>query len=91
MIQMYPQRPELKPDTRSFNTVIDCLAKSKEANCEGRAETLLERMDDLNLADPTLKCRPDQVVSSHIFHFKLENGGLPNFLNASLFSPTTQF
>jgi hypothetical protein len=64
MISICKDRPELKPDTTSFNTVLDTLAKSKERDCEKRAESLLERMQELACNDPSLNCRPDQVVSS---------------------------
>ena len=69
MIDLYGKGwRELKPETISFNTVIDTLAKSKERDTELRAEALLERMEELSLTSDELKssCRPDQVVSSHV-------------------------
>lgn len=38
-------RTELRPNTISFNTVIDALAQSNERGVEQRAELLLEQMD----------------------------------------------
>jgi hypothetical protein len=57
---------ELQPDTTSFNTVLDTLAKSSEGDCERRAEELLETMQKLSSDDEELgpSCKPDQVVSS---------------------------
>ena len=69
MITLCKDRPELKPDTTSFNTVIDTLSKSKEKYCEKRAEALLEQMEEICNNDPSLNCRPDQVVSLSCFLF----------------------
>jgi pentatricopeptide repeat protein len=57
-------RTELQPDTTSFNTVLDALAKSKEENVEHRAEALLRKMEDLASLNASLSstCRPDHVV-----------------------------
>lgn len=63
MIKLSSDRPELAPDTRSFNIVFDALAKSRENNCEKRAEALLEEMEELSSGVDALKCKPDQVVS----------------------------
>ena len=62
MIYLGKYRPELRPDTTSFNTVLDTLAKSLESDRELRAEALLEKMEVLSEADPTLNCRPNEVV-----------------------------
>ena len=65
MIDLYTEgRIEMQPDTTSFNTVIDALAKSRESKVESRAERLLERMEALS-SDGGLgiSCKPDQVVS----------------------------
>lgn len=64
MIKLSRERPELGPDTTSFNTVIDTLAKSKERDREQRAEALLEKMEELSSTDRRLNCQPDQVVSN---------------------------
>ena len=62
MIKLSKERPDLGPDTTSFNTVIDTLAKSKEQDREQRAEALLEKMQELSSIDRSLKCQPDHVV-----------------------------
>ena len=41
-------RLQVQPDTTSFNTVIDALARGRERGRERRAEALLQRMDDLD-------------------------------------------
>ena len=41
-------RFQVQPDTTSFNTVIDALARGRERGRERRAEALLQRMDDLD-------------------------------------------
>lgn len=64
MISLSEDRAEIRPDTTSFNTVIDTLAKSKENDREQRAEALLEKMQQLSSKNKSLDCRPDQVVSS---------------------------
>jgi hypothetical protein len=66
MINLKRERQELQPDTTSFNTVLDTLAKSSEADYERRAEELLETMQELSTDndEPGLPCKPDQVVSS---------------------------
>lgn len=66
MINMSKDRQELAPDRRSFNIVFDALAKSRERDCEHRAEALLEKMEDLSKSDPGLRCKPDQVVSKRV-------------------------
>jgi hypothetical protein len=55
---------ELQPDTTSFNTAMDTLAKSREEDSERRAEALLEKMDSLSSRNDSLSksCRPDQMV-----------------------------
>lgn len=63
MVKVYKDRPELKPGTTSFNTVIDTLAKSKEHGREQRAENLLEQMEELDRIDESICCTPDHVVS----------------------------
>ncbi len=69
MISLSKERPELRPDTTSFNTIIDTLAKSKESNREQRAELLLEKMQELSSSENGLNCRPDQMVRSRFnFH-----------------------
>ena len=62
MIKLSKERPDIGPDTTSFNTVIDTLAKSKERDREQRAEALLEKMQELSSNDRSLKCQPDHVV-----------------------------
>jgi hypothetical protein len=69
MLSLCDDRPELKPDTTSFNTVLDTLAKSKERDCESRAESLLEEMQELACKDPSFDCRPDHVVSPPFISF----------------------
>jgi hypothetical protein len=66
MINLKRAGQELQPDTTSFNTVLDALAKSSEGDCERRAEELLETMQELSSDDDELglSCKPDQVVSS---------------------------
>lgn len=56
-------RHDVAPDTVSFNTVIDTLAKSRIKGCERRAESLLEHMDELSSAHEHLRerCKPDHV------------------------------
>jgi hypothetical protein len=52
-------RKELQPNTVSFNTVIDCFARSDEVDAEWRAEELLGKMDELaKLGAPS---EPDTV------------------------------
>jgi len=66
MISLYNGgRSELRPETASFNSVIDALVKSQEPAREKRAEALLEQMDELSLEDEMLSecCRPNQQVS----------------------------
>jgi hypothetical protein len=57
-------RKELCPDTRSFNTVIDALARSRDSGSARRAEALLERMEDLATTHKDLAevCHPDVMV-----------------------------
>lgn len=62
MIYLGKDRPELRPDTTSFNTVLDTLAKSLENDREERAEALLEKMEELSESDASLNCRPNEVV-----------------------------
>ena len=52
-------RTELMPDTVSFNTVIDALARSGSHGAPQRAEVLLQRMDDLSKGDAKFPCEPD--------------------------------
>lgn len=54
-------RTELAPDTVSFNTVIDTLARSGLRDAQRRAEMLLERMDVLSSSDAhvSFPCEPD--------------------------------
>jgi len=68
MISLGKERPELRPDTTSFNTVLDTLAKSLEYDREQRAEALLERMETLSENDPSMNCRPNEVVSSILMY-----------------------
>ena len=56
---------ELQPYAMSFNTVIDCFARSGEVDAEWRAEELLGKMDELaKLGDPS---EPDTVSRSILF------------------------
>jgi hypothetical protein len=57
-------RKELCPDTRSFNTVIDALARSRDSGSSRRAEALLERMEELATTHKELAdvCHPDVMV-----------------------------
>jgi hypothetical protein len=54
---------ELKPNTTSFNTVIDALARSREKGSEQKAEALLEHMDELSTTVEELRnyCQPDET------------------------------
>jgi hypothetical protein len=66
MESLYEQgRKEMQPNTTSFNTVIDALARSGERGSEYRAEVLLERMEELSNRHAELKdtCKPNHVVS----------------------------
>ena len=86
MITLCKDRPELKPDTTSFNSLIDTLSKSKERDCEKRAEALLEKMQDLAENDSSFDCRPDQVVSPLIVCVEIRS---IDFLLFYLHSPST--
>lgn len=63
MIHLGSDRPELRPDTTSFNTVLDTLAKSREKDCEQRAEALLEKMEELSAGSSMFDCMPNELVS----------------------------
>ena len=69
---LYEQgRKEMQPNTTSFNTVIDALARSGERGSEYRAEDLLERMEELSNRHADLKdsCKPNHVVSFMASHY----------------------
>jgi PPR repeat family len=56
-------RPELRPSTVSYNTVLDCLSQSKDRDSAVKAERLLEYMDEQSNRDDDLwhdSCRPDE-------------------------------
>jgi pentatricopeptide repeat protein len=61
MIDMAEQdgRPEIKPNTVSFNIVLNALAQGRERNSGARAEALLQKMEQLDAQD--LKCSPDET------------------------------
>lgn len=52
-------RTELQPDTVSFNSVFDTLARSGQRGAQRRAEALLERMEDLSKGETCFPCEPD--------------------------------
>ena len=66
-------RTQLQPNTTSFNTVMDALAKSKEEEAEHRAEGWLQKMENLSSMDESLSmiCKPDEVVRSIVKRFIL--------------------
>ena len=58
-------RRNIAPNTISFNIVINALAKNHESGSEERAESLLEKMDEISKQYIELRsrCKPDVVVS----------------------------
>jgi hypothetical protein len=51
--------PELKPTARTFNLVINAVARSRELECGDRAAALLRRMEDLYVSgDEDMKPEP---------------------------------
>ena len=57
-------RYQVQPDTISFNTVMDALARSRERGKERRAEALLQRMDDLD--DTIMMLRSSNEIDSSL-------------------------
>jgi len=62
------RRPDMVPDTNSFNIVLNALAQGKERNSEIRAETLFERMESLSSSGSgsdedglAFDCQPDEI------------------------------
>jgi len=63
------RRPDMVPDTNSFNIVLNALAQGKERNSEIRAESLFERMESLSSSGGSgsdedglaFDCQPDEL------------------------------
>ena len=60
------RRPDMAPDTNSFNIVLNALAQGRESNSEIRAENLFERMETLSSSSSAedgfaFDCQPDEI------------------------------
>jgi hypothetical protein len=61
------QDAELKPNARSFNLVINAIARSREPGCADRAAALLNRMEELYLAGDD-ELEPDALTFGAIIN-----------------------
>jgi hypothetical protein len=66
-------RKELKPDARTFNLVINAIARSREPKCADRAAALLARMEDLYTAGDE-DMEPDALTFGAIINAYANSG-----------------